>query len=522
MISPKTVRTITLLILAALAIPMQAAAEFSGLARVGYIYVDEEGNQGVHQGSFNLYEGAAVSFEGIDYRAANGLRLTGNLRNITLNNRNLSLNLGKRGKFGVSLNNSQYRRVYSSQGGDFTRRHRTRTNLWVQPHRHVKLFGGFGLTGKTGHQVRLFDPGMDLGRNQVDYTQTDFNAGVDFRYEQYKLRLEYRGLSFSDDLASVNDRTSVRYEVSASGPVPKFEQVQVYGGFQRYVSEVTERNDSLIANTAWGGARYFAPKNITLSGNFIFDRARRKGDVTATDNIAYRFRAGKDWRGYGGVVLGYGHHIRDDVFDELSSDSYSISAWGRPIEKVLIRGGFGSEAMEVQSGRTLTGDQDRTRYRFSARYDIEDYGYVRVKHSNRDIENDQIGSSAEFMQTAVELSLRDPEYGELTGSYSLFDGEYVNSDGVFGFKDHVLAWDVFTREYRKLKGGFGGTYMRGKEDVDIESFTLRFTGIYNFVEAYQFMLRYTAHNFDDLDDPSPIYSRYYTANVVEISVARRF
>jgi hypothetical protein len=187
-----------------------------------------------------------------------------------------------------------------------------------------------------------------------------------------------------------------------------------------------------------------------------------------------------------------------------------------------LRAEYGSDAEEVKAGRTLTGNEDRTRYHLSVRYDFDQSGWARLMHSDRKIENDQIGSSAEYMQTAVEVSFRASEYGEFQGSYSLFDGEYVNSDGVFGFKDHVLAGDLLSREYRRIQAGFGGTYMRGKEDVDIESFTLRFTGIYKFMEDYQLQLRYTAHNFDDLADPSPIYSRYYTENVVEISVARRF
>ena len=520
--STKAFPLIALMVLSAWAVPMCAADDFTGLARAGYVYIDEEGNQGVHQGSFNLYEGAALSLENFSWRHDSGLRLRGNLRNITLNNRNLSLGLTKGRLFGLTLRNSQYRRVYDFDGGNFTRRHRTRAEVWVQAHRHVRLFGGYGLTGKKGSQVRLFEPGIDQGRDQVDYTQSDFNAGAEFKYRKYNLAVEFRGVSFSDDLDADNDRSSIRYQATASGPLPKFDQVQVYGGFQRYQTEITNRDDSLIANTVWAGVRYFAPHGINLRSSFIFDRARRTGDFVGTDNIAFSVRAGKDWRGYGGVVLGFAHHINDDVFDELETDSYSVSAWGRPMALLLVRAEFGSDVEEVKSGRTLTGNEDRTRYRLSVRYDLEDRGYVRLMHSNRDIENDQIGSSAEFMQAGIEVNLREPEFGELQWSYSLYDGEYVNNDGVFGFKDHVVAGDLMSREYYQFRAGFGATYMRGKEDVDVESFSLRFTGLYNFMTDYQFQAQYTAHNFDDFDDPSPIYSRYYTANIVEISLARRF
>lgn len=521
----KTALVLLLAFLTALALPIQAAGDFSGKARVGWVFLDEVGNHSVHQGSFNLYDGAALSLENFSYRAPSGIRVNANLRNITLNNRNLAASVGKAGKFGLTVANSQYRRVYDFDGGSFTRRHRTRANVWVQPHRYVRLFGGFGYMGKHGTQVKMFEPNIDLTQNQVDYTQSDFNAGAEFKYQRYNLAVEFQGMTFSDDLVADNDRKSIRYQATASGPVPRYAMVHLYGGFQHYQSSITDRNDSLIANTAWGGVRYFAPYGINVKGSFIIDRARRTDDLVATDNLAFTARVGKDWRGYGGVAVGYGHRINDDYFNELNTDSYMLSAWGRPISKLLLRGEFGSDTKEVQTGRTLTGDEDRTRYRFSCRYELDQNGmdgFVRAKLSDRKIENDQIGSKADYMQTGLEVRLAMAEYGELQGSYSLFDGEYTNTGGVFEFKDHVLTGDLMTREYNKARLGLGGTYMRGKEDVDIESFTVRVTGIYTFMPNHQLEVRYTANNFDDLADPSPVYSRYYTANVVEISLARSF
>jgi len=521
-ISSKALRVISLAILYARAVSSLAAADLSGVAKAGYVLVDDEGNRSVQQSTYNLYEGPALSLEDLEFRGKGGIRAFGDLRNVTLNNRNLSLGLTKSGLFGVTLRNSQYRRIYSSDGDSFTRRHRTSADLWVQAHRYVRLYGGFGLTGKKGRLIELFEPGVDLGRRQVDYTQTDLKFGAAFTYREYHLNIEFLGSSFSDDPSADNDRNSARYEITAGGPLPTIKQVAFYGGFQRYQSRLTERADSLKANTVWGGARYHAPYQVTLKTGFVFDRARRTGDLTATDNISYHVHVGRDWLGYGGVVLGYRHRINDDVWDEVSGNSYSISAWAKPVAPVLVRAGYGSDAKEVNSGRTLTGNEDRTRFYMSVRYNFGQTGYVRLKHSARNIENDQIGSSAEYMQAAVEVSLRASEYGELQASYSLLDGEYVNTGGIFSFKDHVVTGDLLSREYRRLRAGFGLTYMRGKEDVDIESSTLRFTGTYDFMEDHQLEVRYNVHNFDDLADPSPIYSRYYTANFLEISVARRF
>jgi len=499
-----------------------AASGFSGTARVGYVLVDDEGNRSVQQPTYNIYEGAALSLEDFDYYSANGLHLSGDLRNITLNNRDLSASLTKQGVFGLKVRNNQYRRIYSAEGDSFTRRHHTNADLWAQVNRNVRLYGGFGLTGKKGHTIDLFEPGVELGRREVDFTQTDYKAGAALKYRQYHLNVEFRGASFSDDIHTGYDRSSVRYEIRGGGPIPNYEDVALYGGFQRYQSRLNDQDDTLIANTVWADARYQAPYQVTVKAGFVFDRARRTGDWTSTDNITYHAQVGKDWLRYGGIVLGYRYRIKDDLWNELRTDSYSATAWAKPVTHLLVRAGYGSDALDVKSGHTLTGDEDRTRGFVSARYDVKGTGYLKVKHCQRNIDNDQIGSSAEYLQEAVELSVRFPEYGELQAAYSLLDGEYVNGGGGFEFKDHVVTGDLLSREYRGFQGGFGLIYMRGKEDVDIETSTLRFTGSYNFMADHQVMVRYNVYNFDDLADPSPIYSRYYTANIVEISVAKRF
>jgi hypothetical protein len=513
---------ISLAILVAAAVSSSAATGFTGVARVGYVFIDDEGDRGAQQSTYNLYEGPALSLEDFEYYSANGVRFFGDFRNLTLNNRNLTAGLTKRGSYGMTLRNYQYRRTYSAEGDSFTRRRRTSVNVWVQAHRYVRLYGGFGLTGKKGRLIELFEPGVELGRREVDYTQTDWKAGIAYKYQTYHLDVEMRGSKFSDDLYSVNDRNSIRYEVTAGGSLPNREELAFYAGFQRYESRLTDGADSLKANSVWGGMRYHTPFEWTLKGGFVFDRARRTGDLTATDDISYYVRAGRDWLGYGGLTVGYRYRINDDVLNEVSSNSYSVGVWAKPIPLLLLRAGYGSEAKEVKSGRTLTGNEDRERYYVSARYDIKRYGYVRIKHAARNIDNDQIGSSAEYMQAAVDLSLHDADYGELQAAYALLDGEYVNGGGVFGFKDHVVSGDLMSRTYRDVRAGFGFTYMRGKEDVDIESSVLRFSVTYDFMVDHQLQVRYNVHNFDDLADPSPIYSRYYTANIVEVSVAKRF
>lgn len=498
------------------------AGDFSGTVRVGQTFVDDEGDRSVNQSSYNIYEGAAFSIENFQYCSSNKLRVKGDFRNVTLNNRNLSLSISKSDFAGLSLRNSQYRRVYSSGGDAYTRRNRTSGDIWFQVHEHIRLTGGYGLTNKKGQRLELFEPGTAIGREEMDYTLTRYDAGASLNYQNHRLNVSYRGTKYEDEKDPVYDRTTGRLQITASAPLPKLKSVFVNGGFQNYQTTIKNRPDTLKANTVWGGLRYFGPHQVSLRTSFMFDRARRTGDLSASDNLVYAIYAGKDWQRYAGAVVGYQYSINDDVRDEITTNGYTVSLWGKPYPKLLLRADYGSDAKEVKAGRTLTGDENYTRISGSVRYDLGMSSYARVKYSSRNTENEEIGSEADFDQTAFELSLNRPEYGSVQLAYSLLEGQYINNSGGFYFKDHVLTSDLLSRSYRNVQVGFGATYMRGKEDIDIESSQLRFSGLYSFMEDYQFSVVYRAFNYDDFKDDSPIYSKYYTSNVVEMSVAKQF
>jgi hypothetical protein len=122
----------------------------------------------------------------------------------------------------------------------------------------------------------------------------------------------------------------------------------------------------------------------------------------------------------------------------------------------------------------------------------------------------------------TDLFVNIDKYGDLQFAYDFLRGDYENVDGKFTFNDHVFWGDFLSRRYKNLQGDVGGTYIRSRKDLDVESFSLRFGGNYSFGQGNEIELIYTVHNFDDFNDPSPVYSRYYTANIVEINVSREF
>ncbi len=496
------------------------SAEYDGVVKVGYVYIDDEGNRGVQQPTYNLYEGAALSLERFSYRFDDGTRLYGNLKNLTLNNRNLIFGAAKSGLYGLTIRNNQYRRTYSLDGVSFTRRRQTEGQAWVQPHEHFRLFGGYGRTDKRGRIVELFEPIGVSGIGGVDYAHQHFNVGVKFKYRRTYARMEYRGSNYTDDTNEINDRTTRRFRLIAATPLPKYNQFLLNGGFQRFENELANRHDTLFANTVWAGVRYFYGDGYDLNYSYIFDRSRRTGDLTATDNITHAVYAGKTWRRRGGVTVGYRHRINDDIRDEVTTNGYFFSGWVKVTPELTVKAGHGSETKEVQEGRTLTGDEDFARYWSSAQYEFK-HGSIRAKITDKRTENDNIGSTVGFTSVGSDVSLSIREYGQLQASYAFNNGEYKNSAGRFEFKEHLVAGDVLSVAYYNVQAGFGGTYMRTKRDLDIESFLVRLTGIYSFSQSYKVEIVYSAFNFDDFNDISPVYSRYYTTNIVEIGLSKQ-
>lgn len=520
----KTTLILSTVVCAGLLLSSAIAEDFAGTARIGYIYVDDEGNRGVHQPTFNLYEGPALSLENFHYTFNSGVRAFGDLRNLTLNNRNLALGLTKPGLFGVTLRHNQYRRVYTFEGDRFTRRYNTNGQVWFQPHQIVKLFGGLGLTEKRGDLLEIFtEPPLGNPLQTMDYTHTFYNVGAIVGNKGRFAQAEYRGSDFNDDaVAGVDrERRSQRLRLSVISPVPNLDNLVVQGGFQRFEYQRQDIADSLTANTLWGGARYFFRPTWSLRYSFIWDRARRTGDLVSTDNITHSVYADKVFRGVGGFTLGYRYHINDDVRDELRGNGYVVSGWLRPFEGVTVRAGHGADLIDVKEGRTLVGDEDRTRFWGSIGYRY-DHGSMRVKVEDRSTEFSEIGSEVDFLRASSDLSAVYDRFGELSVSYAYYNGKYDNNEGASRFEEHVVNGDLLSAPYHGIRAGFGGMYMRSRLDADVESFSVRVRGIYAFMPKHQIEVIYSAHNFDNFADPAQVYTEYYTANVVEVNLVHEF
>ncbi|HPM38466.1 MAG TPA: hypothetical protein PK186_13000 [candidate division Zixibacteria bacterium] len=537
--------TPAVVVLVSLLAPAPAfAADYSGTLRAGYVYSDEDGNRGVFQPTYNLYEGAALSLKDFYYAFDNGLRLYADLDNVTLNDRTILVGATKARLFGLSVRNSQYRRTYSFTADRFTRRNATRTDGWLQALPWLKLFGGLGYVDKHGTVVKsVAAPPLGLPTYRVDYDHFFYNAGVTVGGNRRFATLEYRGSDFSDGPSlTATDRASRRYRLTAYGPVPGFEKLVLHGGAQRFEHSLTTRDDSLVATTVWGGGRYSFGDGWGVRYNAVWNRARSTDDLASTDNITHAVFGDKRFGTFAGATAGYRYRYNDDIRNERRADGFVVSGWIRPVPALTVRAGYGADMLDTRAGDPLIREDETTRGWASVKYRHPRVTWqAKVEHQSRDRVLDDrsldegggiinvtasdttIATEVDFVRVASDLTADLPRYGQVSASYAYYHGDYANAGGdCFAFEEHVVSGDLLTAPCRGFRVGVGGQYYRTRLDQDIESFSLRLRGVYEFLKHYAVEAVYAAHNYDDFADLGGLYDQYYTANVVQVSLVYDF
>ncbi|MBD3334902.1 MAG: hypothetical protein GF355_05250, partial [Candidatus Eisenbacteria bacterium] len=234
-----------------------AAADGRGTVRLGYIFLDEEGNESVNYRTFNTYDGFLYSVEDLVYNLDNGIRIRADFKNITLDNRKIDFRLDRPRRYGLQFHHSDYRRVYSADGADNTRRKTVSGNAWVDPFSFLRVYGGLGNVNREGTARELFEIEGNNAGDQIllphDYDLMSYHAGLRLHRHASMLQAEYRGQQFTDDLDSSRDQKRSRLRVNAALSHPSYNWILIYGGMQSYATEYEEAERELTSNSGWGG-----------------------------------------------------------------------------------------------------------------------------------------------------------------------------------------------------------------------------------------------------------------------------
>ena len=487
-----------------------------GDLKLGYVYIDEDGNMSVSHSSFNYYDGAAISLENFHYRFRNGFKIKSNLENINLENRNLSFELGKTGRFGIDINTNRYRRVYDFEGDSRTKRDLTSAGLWFNPSKYVKVFADGSFNSVSGIIRDSFDPGFNGITRELDYSSRKYGFGTRIKYGGRMFQAEYYAISYSDEIDELKDQSRMRYRLMAHFPVPGYEWLVLSGVLQKFKTEFDDNGFGLKSTTARGSVLARLPQNLMLNYIAFYNRAGSDSDFVETDNIAHLIYAGYTRPATFGVTAGYQMDINDDFEDEIKGNSYYFSGWLKPYEVFELKTEYGFRAEEVEDGLRLVGNEDRGRIRAYGTYRKPELGSFKVGFENRMRKNEQLDSEADFNRYHFDFYLKNLEIFVISSGYSYSRGDYDNNDTEFEFTSQQVYLNIDSREYRGIAAGFGLTYFRNKLDLDDESINLSFRGSYRFKGGNRVELVYRVFNFDDFT----LLDNYYTENIIEFNLIK--
>jgi len=490
----------------------------SGDLKVGYIYIDEEGNRSLSHSSFNYFDGASVSVENFHYRFKNGFRVTSDLRNINLDNRNLSFGFEKSGRFGADINTNRYRRIYDSGGDSQTSRDLTGANIWFYPSRYIKVYGLGSFNTVSGEVNNLFDPAVPEVSRAIDYDKSKYGVGIRIKYLGRMFQAEYNTISYTDNLDESYDRTSKRVKLFGHFPVPDYEWLTLSGSLAKFETEYDATGLMLEATTAKGVVATRLLRDLTATYVSYFTRAGSDSDFVETDNLAHLIYVSYNHPEKFSFTAGYQYDINDDYEDVVKADSYYLSGRINPYNGLELNAVLGVRGEEVDEGARLVGDENRTRFKVRSKYDKPDIGSFMIGIENRFRKNDQLDSEADFVRYFARGTFEDLEYFRVSCGYSYSKGDYENAGEDFVFESQQVNLNINSREYKNLTGGFGMTYFRSKLDLDTENINLMFTGAYRFKGATRAEITYRVFNFDDF----LFLDQYYTENIVEINLIKSF
>lgn len=484
---------------------------------IGYTYTDFIDNQSVNQETYNTYEGISLSFENIRFGNDKGYTIYGNLKNITLNNRNLNLSVFKPGLFSISSYHNKYRRIYDSNGDRFTRRESSGVDAYIIPLNNVKLTGGFYINEKDGQTLFINRPVYDSIEINRNYTQYSYNFGLETFSEKGKLSANFKKVVFQDDTDFSLDKEADQYRVTGSWFIPRYKNIILSGGYLYRNDWYNKKSDEIETRSYWGGFKVYFEKQVVLDYRILSSHADHSYIIDETNIMNHTVSLGKSWPLQGGVRFGYSFRIFDDDFERSKTNTLLADGWYK-YNKWLLRGKYSSAKKEDDRVRTYLGDRETSRKMISVSYKFNNQASLQSKFENRIKRYDDLDSEADYIRGALKFSYDRKNLFDLVISAALSKGDFDNRlTGMdFEFSDKLIDVYLTPQLSDDYSLSTGITYYRSKRDIDIEKFNFNFTIDWNFQMDHNLRIRYHAFTYDDL----LIIDNTYTANIVEVNIIK--
>ncbi len=513
--------SVCLLLSLCLSASAQDELRLSGRAKLGYLFIDDDGETSTTQEIFNIYSGFTLQDLSLTGILKKNSSFELNLSNINKGNRSLSFSLRKPGLFSLNSRLNQSRLVLDEEGNVESKRISSSVSGHVQPTEFLKLKADFSHYLREGDRRTYYD-GLGIGGGEYDQFFWSAGFGGQLKHKKRFLDFEYRPRSLDDRKDDLLDRKGSRIRTSLNTPLPQ----NVYLSLQ-YLHDENElkKSDLKLKSDIYTSSILHQPtKRVDLSAKFLFQRTENQSTQTTSEvsrgnaQVSYRF-----YRGYRGN-FGYEYEKREDEASgdadegKTSINSYLLGADAQFLPELSAKVRYVFQNRHDGDRATLTGSYDDERILVQVKSRPFRQVNLKLRYEDKRRDNPDIYSSVRDKGFISHVAISVKEWLGFHFNYSLLDVKYDNTEGRFETDNNTFGSQIALRpvEELSLTGGWNHINIRG--DLDIRKDGVWFGFDYVFMKDYSLQGKYDAYDYDDY----LVLSDYYAANVYTISLVRKF
>ncbi len=513
--------SICLILFVCLSASAQEGLRLSGQAKLGYVFIDDDGRMNTTQEIFNVYSGFVLQRLNLNGFFTETASFELDLSNINQDNRSLLLSLRKPGLFSFNTRMVKSRFVFDEEGGAESFRTRNSVSAHLQPAKFLKLKTDYFEYVKKGDRRTNYD-GLGAGGGEYDQLFWSAGFGGQLKCEKRFFDFEFRIRRLDDKKNDMLDREGSRIRTSLNTPLPH----NVYLSLQ-YLHDQNKLKESeleLESDLFKSSVIYHPVRQINLSTKFMYQRTENQStEITSdilkgTGEISYQFYDGYRFN------LGYEHERRKDDAEgdadeaKITVNSYLVGAYAQFIPELSLRARYVFQDRKDEDTVSLTGPYEDEKIMVELKSKPAKSLNLRLRYEDKRRDNPDISSSVcdKGFISSVALAVKDWLGFHL--NYSLLDVKYDNTEGRFETDNNTFGSQIVLRpvEELSLTGGWNHINIRG--DLDIRKDGVWFGFDYVFMKDYSLQGKYDAYDYDDY----LVLSDYYAANVYTISLVRRF
>ncbi|HET6347667.1 MAG TPA: hypothetical protein VFH88_01155 [Candidatus Krumholzibacteria bacterium] len=501
---------------------------YDGKLRMGGIFKDESGDRTTMQETFNVYDGFSLSSIYLNAYRDPKTHLLLDLSDINLGDRRGNLEYRQSGLLRFRSRYDESRYVFDPAGNVDATRRDWWSSLMVTPSKSLWISGDYGLQTRRGD--RLGYTGDPVGWLGTEY---------DNNLHRWQLRAQaqqpsngiggsvtYDGVKQTDAIDPQRERTG--YVVSGIVHVPGyiFKRLTHVARASIGRSELPNVNNlgydlktiqytGIVDATRWARLRY----------QFYSSRIDDEATKLRTDNIMHDVDATVRCR-YASLTGGYGWEALDDDRSITTANTWRGNVvLHDPKRLVTVRAAYSMRDKDDNESLTLLKDTSYERQEASLEARPMKDLTVGGRVADRTRKMPDIGSRAEGLVATGYATWQGAPTGDeklITSDvgvdYSFTDDDYTNIWGEEHVVTHAVTGHVGVVLDQNIDLKAAVTFLKMKEDLDIEKSILSFAAGYRFDRGFLADVQYNVYNFDDY----LVASRYYTANVVWVNVGYEF